>query len=40
MYESSGPIDEENSPTIQGQRVENREDSECAGSHSLPLCYS
>ena len=40
MYEGSCPVDEENSTAIQGQRVENREDSECAGSHSLPFCYS
>ena len=39
-YESSDPIDEENSITIQGQRDENREDSECVGSDSLPLFYS
>ena len=36
----SETVDEENSIAIQGQRAENREDSECAGSDSFPLCYS
>ena len=39
-FVSSGPVNEENSIAIQGQRAENREDSECAGSGNLPLSYS
>ena len=39
-FVSSRPVNEENSITIQGQKDENREDSECAKSDSFPLCYS
>ena len=39
-FVSSGPVNAENFVAIQGQRVENIEDSECAGSDSFPLCYS
>ena len=39
-FVSSGPVNEENSITIHGQKAENREDSECAERDSLPLCYA
>ena len=39
-FVSSGTVNEENSIAIQGQRAENRENSECPGCDSLPLCYS
>ena len=39
-FVSSGPVNEENSIAIQGQKAENGEDSECAESDSLPLCYA
>ena len=39
-FVSSCPISEENQITIQGEKAENREDSECVGSDYLPLCYS
>ena len=39
-FVSSGHVNEENSIAIQGQRAENREYSECAGSDSFPLRYS
>ena len=34
------PVSEENIITIQGERDENKEDSECVESDCLPLCYS
>ena len=39
-YESLDPVNEGNSIAVQGQRAENRKDSECAGSDNFPLCYS
>ena len=36
----SGPVNEENSIAIQGQKAENKEDSECVESDSFPLCYA
>ena len=39
-YESLEPLNEENSIAIQGQRLENKEDSECVEGDSFPLCYA
>ena len=39
-YESSEPVNEENSIAIQGQGDENRDDSECAEGDNFPLCYA
>ena len=38
-FVSLGHVNEENSIAIQGQKDENREDSEYAKGYSLPLCY-
>ena len=39
-YESSEPVNKEDSMEIQGQRDEYREYSECDESDSFPLCYA
>ena len=39
-YENLEPVNEENSMEIQGQKAENKEDSECAEGDVLPLCYA
>ena len=39
-FVSSRPVNEENSIAIQGQRDENRDDSECAEGDNFPLCYA
>ena len=38
-FVSSGLVNEKSSIAIQGQRDENREDSECDEGDSFPLCY-
>ena len=39
-FVSWGLVNEENSIAIQGQKAENREDSECAENESFPLYYA